>query len=216
MWINRFSLAIHCIELRYAFIFFDNRLTSSYNDYMSINQKILNTMKAVEEYVQRKEYVAQKARDPLIRLIAALPFIAGSSHPERLSIIHVNAYFLMSCDSEFRIVFNHDIIDNNDYFERLAPLNTFRDGNKKIIERGMSIILLVMLQDYIADTDNDKANNKYNPINNGVWNASEMRKNLIIKIRSIRCPEMEEIFPTDAVINRKYWLEEIQNAQCCI
>lgn len=170
-----------------------------------INNQCDDVFFALASYSANREVVLQKANDPLVRLIAALPFIAHCSHPQRISALHTNAYFLMAQKGYFKTVFSHDALDDENLVDRLHPLNCFYDGNIQIITRGMNILLLVMIQDYIADARNDSLEGKYNPVTSGAWQAETIREKLISEIESIQNPEMEQIFPLEMVKERKFW-----------
>lgn len=91
---------------------------------------------ALASYSANREVVLQKASDPLVRLIAALPFLAHCSHPQRIAILHTNAYFLMAQKGRLKTTFSHDVLDDENLMGRLHPLNCFYDGKYNPVNSG--------------------------------------------------------------------------------
>lgn len=174
---------------------------------MDIQLQISMVFKAVAEYSAKPEYIMSKRQDELVCLIAALPFLAHCSHPERISVLHTSAYFIMATKGNLKRIFSHDKLDDSTFMERLAPLNTFKDGDSCVIKRGLNLLLLIMIQDYIVDLESDKLKDKYNPIAYGVWDGEALREQLIIQIRNSFCPEMESIFPLSLAVKRSFWIK---------
>lgn len=103
-----------------------------------------------------------------------------------------------------RDAFFHNPNDNNNILKRLDSINHFDGGDKKIIEKGMKLLALNMVHDYKRDIEEDKINNKYNPISFGVWNYKEIVTQLVKEINAIDCPLMDNYF-TAADTPFMYW-----------
>lgn len=171
-------------------------------DYES-RYKIL--LSSLSDFLHDDTIVVLHQQNPILRLIAALPFIAGCSQPERVALVHMSTYLLMAQPGLPKQVFLHNTTDNQSLFTRLALLNTFPDGKPDVIKRGMNILALVMIQDHMHDMENDKQKNKYNPVEAGIWEFESLRQSLIHQISQTTCPDMEAIFPLQAVLKQDWW-----------
>ncbi|MFW5688750.1 MAG: hypothetical protein ACOC1U_04180 [Spirochaetota bacterium] len=128
---------------------------------------------------------------PVARLIASLPFLAGCARAERTSVEHLGIYVLSVKST--RSVFFATEADDIDVFERLGPIMRFSGGDRRIIDRGMALIALMMVKDYVRDQHVDAILGKHNPVSTGAWDADAMIAELTSRVRDVSCPEMEEI-----------------------
>lgn len=129
---------------------------------------------------------------PVARLIGAIPFIAGCDQPERTAVAHLGVYLLSVLDT--KPFFNAAPTDDADVLDRLRLIMSFRDGDARIIDRGMCLLALNMLDDYARDIQIDAALGKYNPVASGAWDYDAVRADLVRRIESVHCPQMDEIF----------------------
>jgi hypothetical protein len=90
-------------------------------------------------------------------------------------------------------------------FERLRLISYFKGGNKKIIEKGMSLLALNMINDYKRDIPIDEAIGKYNPMADDSMNHMQLKAKLIKKITSVDCPEMDNIIKLEGPGTQDYW-----------
>ena len=126
------------------------------------------------------------------KIIATLPFAAGCSEPERTAVLHLCMYV-----AEIRGVqkyFAHLPSDDGDVFSRLGCIADFEGGEPDIIEHGMCMLALIMLEGYKRSEHFDKANGVYNPLVSGAWDYSSIKKDLEERIKKISCPELDVIF----------------------
>ena len=126
------------------------------------------------------------------KIIATLPFAAGCSEPERTAVLHLCMYV-----AEIRGVqkyFAHLPSDDKDVFSRLGCIADFEGGDKDIIEHGMCMLALIMLEGYKRSECFDKTNGIYNPLVSKAWNYSSIKQDLEKKIKKISCPDLDEIF----------------------
>jgi len=130
------------------------------------------------------------------KLIGAIPFLAGCESPCRTAVSHVSIY-LIAKHPVMRDIYDHQPGDDFDIINRLFDIKHFRGGKKKIIQRGMELLMLTMLSNYQKDQTADELMGKYNPIYAKKWNYEPTRKLLTERIKSVRCPEMDEIFGID-------------------
>jgi hypothetical protein len=112
------------------------------------------------------------------RLIAAIPFAAGCDHPERTALAHLSTFVLASSES-CRRIFDHDRSDDADPLARLAPIADFVGGDRAVIDRGMSLLAVIMTNGYEKDIEKDRKSGEYNPILAGAWKAEETKEKIL-------------------------------------
>lgn len=132
------------------------------------------------------------------KLIATIPFEAGCIEPERTAIAHLCVYVAEL--RGFQKYYAHLPSDDDDVFNRLARISTFEGGNKEIINHGMNILALIMIEGYKKSMEKDKLNNVYNPFVSGKWNYQSIKNKLIWEINKIEVPNFDWIF-TKAPLN---------------
>ncbi|MEX2443851.1 MAG: hypothetical protein WD492_09615 [Alkalispirochaeta sp.] len=124
------------------------------------------------------------------RLIAAIPYLAECKDADRISTQHLETYLLAQSASS---IFDHRAEDDREVFARLERISHFADGDKDVINRGMSLLALIMIAGYERDVQTDRSRSLYNPIGSGSWNAEELRARLVRRVRSVPSPEMDQI-----------------------
>ncbi|MBF9016377.1 MULTISPECIES: hypothetical protein [unclassified Oceanispirochaeta] len=128
----------------------------------------------------------------VMKLTAAIPFIANCSNPMRIALSHLSIY-LVAATAGGKDIFKHSFCDNDNLLMRLERISHFDGGDEIIINRGMKMLALSMLNDHKADAIEDMQMNKYNPINMGVWNYENISKKLIDEIVAIPCQALDLI-----------------------
>lgn len=126
------------------------------------------------------------------KLIAAIPFVAECKEPERTAIAHLCIY-----EAEilgFQKYCAHLPSDDSDIFNRLRCISYFDGGNKKVIDHGMALLALIMLEGYNKSKTEDKKNNTYNPLVSGEWDYISSKQLLLSKISEIDCTELDTLF----------------------
>ena len=68
--------------------------------------------------------------------------------------------------------------DDRDLFKRLGFILTFDGGNVKIIDYGMNLLGLIMIEGYHKSEKEDQKHGVYNPFVSGAWNY-EIMKNIL-------------------------------------
>ena len=134
------------------------------------------------------------------KIIAVIPFAAGCREPERTAIAHLCLY-----EAEirgFQQFCAHLPSDDEDVFKRLDMISTFDDGNNAVIEHGMNILALIMLEGYNRSQEKDRLNGTYNPILSGKWNYDVLKKKLENKINEIDCPAIDRYY----IPVKAYWV----------
>lgn len=117
------------------------------------------------------------------KLIATIPFAAGCEEPERTAIAHLCIY--MAEIRGFQKYYAHLPSDDSNLFKRLGFISTFEGGDKDIIEYGMNLLALIMIEGYHKSENEDRKNGVYNPFVSGVWNYEEKRASIKIKDDSV-------------------------------
>ncbi|MBN2617306.1 MAG: hypothetical protein JXR64_03215 [Spirochaetales bacterium] len=113
-------------------------------------------------------------KSKIAKLIGALPFLANCTNPERVALNHLSTYMVALKGS--KSLSYHTSLDDSDVLSRLDEINTFKSGGKQ--------------------------ENKYNPINAGVWDYKILVDSLISDIEEIECKIMDEYFSiSDAVFS---------------
>jgi hypothetical protein len=116
------------------------------------------------------------ADKPVARLIGAIPFVAGCANPQRTAVTHLGTYILSG--RETKPFFNAVELDDDDVFARLRPIMTFRMGDQDLINAGMALLALNMIEDYRNDVQIDAAVGKYNPVASGAMDYDELHGTL--------------------------------------
>lgn len=94
------------------------------------------------------------SNNPTAKLIASIPFVANCIEPERTAIAHLCLYVAEL--KGFQKYCSHVPSDDSDIFNRLAFISTFEGGNRAIIEHGMNILALIMIENYKRTEKSDK------------------------------------------------------------
>ena len=136
------------------------------------------------------------------RLIAALPFLAGSDQPDRTALAHLATYWLASKGSA-RWTFDHTPEDDVDPLRRLATIASFQGGDQVVLDRGMRLLALQMICGYARDQAKDTVTGEYNPLLSGAWDARRMIDGLVAEIQDRPCGEMDGIMSIHDA--QSYW-----------
>lgn len=128
------------------------------------------------------------------KIIATIPFAAGCMEPERTAIAHLCAF--MAELKGFQKYCAHIPEDDISVFNRLNKLSTFRGGDKKIINHGMNILALIMVEGYKKSMKKDEMNGIYNPLVSGNWNYTDIKNKLLNDISLISVPSLDGLIKT--------------------
>lgn len=110
------------------------------------------------------------------KLIASIPFAAGCNEPERTAIAHLCIY--MAEIRGFQKFCAHLPSDDINLFKRLEFILTFEGGDTEIIDYGMNLLGLIMIEGYHKSEKEDQKHGVYNPFVSGAWNY-EIMKNIL-------------------------------------
>ncbi len=130
---------------------------------------------------------------PTARLIAALPHIAGCEDAGRTALAHLSVY-LTAIRGGWE-VFDHRPDDNGDILSRLRLIMTFKGGDPLVIEHGMKLLALIMVNGYNRYREKDDREGFYNPLNDGSWDFERISSDLTARIKEISAPAIEKLLP---------------------
>ncbi len=126
------------------------------------------------------------------QIIATIPFAAGCMEPERTAVLHLAVY--ISEIRGFQKYAAHLPSDDKDVFSRLGCIADFEGGNIDVIEHGMCLLALVMIEGYKRSEYFDKENKVYNPFVSGAWDYESVKRDLKLKLDKISCPDLDNLF----------------------
>lgn len=124
------------------------------------------------------EYVAVISGNYVLKLVAAIPYLANCDEPERYALAHMGTFILAGHEAT-RSAFAHNFKDSVDLKRRLETISYFSSGDERIIKWGMNLLTIAMINDHMNDAKDDLAEGKMNPVNAGHWDADT----LIMKLK---------------------------------
>ncbi|MCK5154795.1 MAG: hypothetical protein KAQ69_00085 [Spirochaetales bacterium] len=136
---------------------------------------------------ERCKFLSNKAA----KLIGCLPKIAGTKTPERDGCSNL-AVYIMSIRATKQL-YNHQECDDSDIFARLHDIMNFNGGDHGLINKGMTLLALMMVNDYKRDIEPDTLEGKYNPVASGAWDFNSVRSNLIAEYKKIDSQEIDTL-----------------------
>ena len=122
------------------------------------------------------------------KLIATIPFAAECDEPERTAIAHLCIY--LAEIRGFQKYYAHLPSDDIDLFSRLGFISTFEGGKKEVIEYGMNILALKMIEGYNKSKKQDSKNNVYNPFISNVWDYDNLKEMIFDYLHNTTCCEL--------------------------
>lgn len=133
----------------------------------------------------------------IAKIIVTIPFEANCVNPERIAISHLGI-FLMEIKG-FQTYCAHLPSDDYDIFSRLERISHYQGGDSSVIEHGMALLALSMLEGYKNSRRNDISNNTYNPLNSHEWNYNLVKKHICKILRKQSCPIIDGLFYSEPV-----------------
>ncbi len=94
----------------------------------------------------------------------------------------------------FQKYYAHLPCDDANIFNRLSFISTFDGGNQAVIEHGMYMLALIMLEGYRKSMKKDIQDKIYNPLNSSKWNYKKLHQIIINKINSFSCQNLDSLF----------------------
>lgn len=141
----------------------------------------------------------------IFRLAAAIPYLAKAPNPERIAICNLLNIVAMSLPHCAKDLFLHKPADDSNVLDRLMLLYHY-DIDHDIQIRALSLLAIIMVNDYCTDMEEDIHNGKYNPVASGIWDPDMIRNNLIKQIATISCPEMDMIMSPEDALKTGFWI----------
>ncbi len=140
---------------------------------------------------------------PIARVIAAIPFLAGCRNAARTAVTHLGTYLLSI--KETKPFFNASHEDDGNILDRLQLISSFDGGDQRIIDRGMALIALSMIEDYKRDIQIDAALGKHNPVATGAFDYDQIHDELQRRVEAVDCPAMDAFLALEDVGTMGYW-----------
>lgn len=159
-------------------------------------QYIVEEISRVFRFTEKEQ--KQFENSPTAKIIATIPFEAKCDEPERTAIAHLCIYVMEL--RGFQKYYSHLPSDDKDIYNRLSRISTYKGGNKEIINHGMNILALVMIEGYKRSIESDKVNNVYNPFVSGVWNYQSIKNKLVWEINKVTIQNLDWIFDECSII----------------
>jgi len=149
------------------------------------------------------EFEDRVRKNTVARLVGLLPFIGRTERPYRDALTNMSI-FMISSYGPGKDIYTHIPADDADVLSRLTPIMNFTGGRKKILDRGMNLIAMVLVNDYRKDQEEDRRTGHYNPLNAGVWDYVSIMEELKEKVNAVPCRKMDEILNSE-FIPFAYW-----------
>lgn len=131
------------------------------------------------------------ANSATARLIATIPFEAECYEPEKTAIAHLGLYVMEK--RGFQEYCSHLPTDDVNILHRLDFISDFCGGNLQIIEHGMYLLALIMLEGYNKSIEKDIKNGIYNPIANGRWDYETKKAEISRILKKIEYPALDSL-----------------------
>ncbi|MBL7006285.1 MAG: hypothetical protein ISR78_04310 [Spirochaetia bacterium] len=152
-------------------------------------------MRLSEKVCASFSFTDEKSRyflnNKVAKLIGCLPKIAGTKTPERDGCSNLAVYIMsISVTKQF---YHHNVYDDTNVFARLQNIMNFNGGDQDLLQKGMTLLALMMVNDYKRDKEADKDARKYNPFTANSWNFNELRDQLLIDYEKIESVEIDSI-----------------------
>lgn len=126
------------------------------------------------------------------KIIATIPYVAKTNEPERTAIAHLCLY--MSEIRGFEKFCSHNQNDDLHYMNRLSFISTFNGGDEAIINHGMNLLALAMIEGYNHSSKLDKEKGGYNPFVSKAWNYKRLKSEIMKELSKVYVPELDDIF----------------------
>jgi len=138
------------------------------------------------------------------RLIAAIPYLASCENPERTALSHLATLVLASRNAT-RKAFSHKPQDDANPLARLATIADFQGGDRRIIDKGLALLGIVLVSGYLHDAKRDIQSGKYNPVASLAWNPESLLAGLAVQAGLEVSPEMDGLLGSSEA--SKLWWE---------
>ncbi len=135
------------------------------------------------------------SRSGVARFIAALPFVACCTDPKNTALSHLAIYLDKIRSSENLADYNATVVST--VYEDLGLLSMFEGGSDVIIQHGMYILALIMLEGYKDRSFSDMEQGIENPLNDETWDYYTLKASLLDDIKENPCPELDALILTE-------------------
>jgi len=121
------------------------------------------------------------AKVPAAKLTAAIPYLAGSEDADRFAVSNLLTFHGAT---KARTLFNHRATDDEDPMRRLATFHVGKQADPEVVQYGLNLLTSISLADHEHDSEDDRKEGKYNPLNAKKWNLTKLRKDLEVRLAS--------------------------------
>ncbi len=150
---------------------------------------------AIEAFQLNEKEYEKLLTNEVARFIVALPFVAGCENAQEKALAHLKIYATgVKCDTY--PIESCTSCDTSTVYEDLGMLSSFEGGNEKIVQHGMTILSLVMLEAYKDRTFSDIEKGTYNPLNDGTWDYYALKASLLEEIKESPYPKLDDLILT--------------------
>ncbi len=143
------------------------------------------------------------SKSGVAKFIAALPFVARCSEPKEKALEHLSIYLEKIRPSGSLGDYNPDAVST--VYEDLGILSAFEGGDERIIQHGMYILALIMLEGYKDRSFSDMEKGIENPLNDETWDYYTLKASILDDIKESPCPELDALILTDTGLLRNHF-----------
>lgn len=126
------------------------------------------------------------------KIIATIPFAANCEDAERTATAHIALY--LTEKKGFQKYCAHLPSDDFSLFNRLELISHFKGGDLKIIQHGMNMLALIMIEGYKRSCQKDKQNKIYNPFTSNTWNYTKIKNKLLNDLSKTQCQLLDDLY----------------------
>jgi hypothetical protein len=135
------------------------------------------------------------------KLIGALPALAGARDADRVAVQHVITYLTAQ---RLEAIFDHRRDDDQPLTARLERISHFPGGDRRVLQRGMDLLTLLMISGYERSQVTDRRKGVYNPLGSGSWDGDREKTRLVKAIRAVPSPEMDQILDLEVALRGEW------------
>ncbi len=174
----------------------------------SITAKLNDFLNDVFESVENIFHLSDKEKvylekSNVARFIAALPFVAKCEDAKGKALSHLSIYLAEVRSDGYLGEENGDSIAT--VYEDLGILSSFDGGNPAVIQHGMSILALIMLEGYKDSSFTDMEQGIYNPLNDDSWDYYTLKANLLKDIKESPNLELDGIILSNTGLIKNHY-----------
>ncbi len=167
-------------------------MLSCVNDEKVLQENIKNVFAAaIQSFHLSSNEISDLEHNDVARFITALPFVAGCEDARSKALMHLSIYL-----TEVRE--NGTLSDESKsavstVYEDLGIFSSFDGGDDDVVQHGMAIMALIMLEGYKDRSFTDMEQGIYNPLNDESWDYYTLKASLLNDIKERSYPALDSI-----------------------